>query len=60
MEHQIDISPKKAQLKEEYERLQKEYSKLVTERDDMEQYEGPRLEALYMESIGKHLYCLNE
>ena len=56
MEHQIDISPRKARLKEEYERLQKEYSKLVTERDDMEQYEGPRLEALYMESIGQLQY----
>ncbi len=56
MEHQIDISPRKARLKEEYERLQKEYSRLVSQRDDMEQYEGPRLEALYMEGIGQLQY----
>ena len=33
--NQIDISPRKLQLKEEYERLQKEYSELVARRDDM-------------------------
>lgn len=33
--NQIDFSPRKLQLKEEYERLQKEYSELVARRDDM-------------------------
>ena len=56
MDNQIDISPRKQQLKEEYERLQKEYSDLVTKRDDMLMYEGPRLEALYMDCIGQLQY----
>lgn len=55
MEYQIDISPKKAQLKEEYDRLQKEYADLVTERDDLD-LEGPKLEALYMETVGQLQY----
>jgi DnaJ domain. len=53
---QIDISPRKAQLKEEYERLQKEYSELVEKRDDMLYQEAPKLEAIYMESIGQLQY----
>jgi len=56
MDNQLDISPRKAQLKEEYERLQEEYTKLVMERDDMIGFEAPRLEALYMESIGQLQY----
>lgn len=56
MDYQIDISPRKAQLKEEYERLQKEYSELVAKRDDMLYQEAPRLEAIYMESIGQLQY----
>ena len=56
MDSQLDISPRKAQLKEEYERLQRVYSDLVTKRDDMQMYEAPRLEALYMESIGQLQY----
>lgn len=55
MEYQIDISPRKAQLREEYDRLQKEYADLVTERDDLD-LEGPKLEALYMETVGQHQY----
>ena len=56
MVNQIDISPRKKQLKEEYERLQQEYAVLVAKRDDMLSYEAPRLEALYMESIGQLQY----
>lgn len=55
MEYQIDISPRKAQLKEEYDRLEKEYADLVTERDDLD-LEGPKLEALYMETVGQLQY----
>lgn len=55
MNNQIDISPRKRQLKEEYERLQQEYSDLVAERDDLE-LEGPQLEALYMETVGQLQY----
>lgn len=54
--YQIDISPRKQQLKEEYDRLQKEYSELVARRDDMLFYEAPRLEALYMDAIGQLQY----
>ena len=49
MNRTIDISSRKKQLKEEYERLQQEYAVLVAERDDMQNFEGPRLTALYME-----------
>lgn len=52
MNTQIDISPRKKQLKEEYERLQLEYADLVAERDELENSEGPRLTALYMEAVG--------
>ena len=55
-ENQIDVSPIKQQLKEQYERFQKAYADLVAKRDDMLMYEGPRLEALYMESIGQLQY----
>ena len=55
MEYQIDISPRKAQLKEEYDRLQKQYADLVTERDDLD-LERPKLEALYMETVGQLQY----
>lgn len=53
--NQLDISPRKQQLKEEYERLQQEYSDLITERDDLE-LEGPKLEALYMDTVGQLQY----
>lgn len=56
MDYQIDISPRKQQLKEEYERLQKEYSELVARRDDLLFYEAPRLEAIYMDAIGQLQY----
>ena len=56
MDYQIDISPRTKQLKEEYERLQQIYTDLVTKRDEMLMYEAPRLEALYMESIGQLQY----
>ena len=52
MKNQIDVSPRKQQLKEEYERLQRKYAGLITKRDDLLLHEGPRLEALYMETIG--------
>ena len=39
MNTQIDISPRKKQLKEEYERLQLEYADLVAERDELENSE---------------------
>ena len=52
----IDISPRKKQLKEEYERLQMEYAALVAERDELENSEGPRLTALYMEAVGQLQY----
>jgi len=52
----IDISPRKRQLKEEYERLQLEYAVLVAERDEMQNSEGPRLTALYMETVGQLQY----
>ena len=54
-EFQIDISPRKQQLKDEYERLQQEYSELIAKRDEMLQREAPLLEALYMETIGQLL-----
>ena len=56
MNTQIDISPRKKQLKEEYERLQLEYAALVAERDELENSEGPRLTALYMETVGQLQY----
>ncbi len=56
MNSAIDISPRKKLLKEEYERLQQEYSELVGRREEMLNDEKPRLEALYMESIGQLLY----
>lgn len=56
MDSQIDISPRKQQLKEEYERLQKEYSDFVAKRDDLLFYEVPRLEAVYMDTIGQLQY----
>jgi hypothetical protein len=56
MTNQLDISPRKQQLKEEYERLQQVYSELITKRDDLLQHEIPRLEALYMDAIGQLQY----
>jgi hypothetical protein len=56
MNSAIDISPRKKQLKEEYERLQLEYAALVAERDELENSEGPRLTALYMEVVGQLQY----
>ena len=56
MTNQLDISPRKQQLKEEYERLQQLYSELITKRDDLLQHEIPRLEALYMDAIGQLQY----
>ena len=56
MNSAIDISPRKKQLKEEYERLQLEYAALVAERDELENLEGPRLIALYMEAVGQLQY----
>lgn len=53
MNNQIDISPRKKQLKEEYERLQQRYAELIAKRDDLLLHEGPRLEALYMDAIGQ-------
>ena len=55
MNNELDISPRKQQLKEEYDCLQQEYSDLVAERDDLEM-EGPQLEALYMETVGQLQY----
>lgn len=54
--NQLEISPRKQQLKEEYLRLQKEYTELVAKRDEMLLCEGPRLEAKYMEAIGQLQY----
>ena len=56
MNTQIDISPRKKQLKEEYERLQLEYAALVAERDELENSEEPRLIALFMEAVGQLQY----
>ena len=56
MNNSIDISPRKKQLKEEYERLQLEYADLVAERDELENSEGQRLTALYMEAVGQLQY----
>ena len=56
MNNSIDISTRKKQLKEEYERLQLEYADLVAERDELENSEGPRLTALYMEAVGQLQY----
>lgn len=39
----------------EYERLQKEYADVVTEREDLDA-EGPKLEALYMNTVGMLQY----
>ena len=43
-------------MQEEYERLQAEYSNLIAVRDEMVQVEAPRLEALYMETLGQLQY----
>lgn len=56
MNSAIDICPRKKLLKEEYERLQQEYAALVAERDELENSEGPRLTALYMEAVGQLQY----
>jgi len=56
MNKAIDISPRKKQLKEEYERLQLEYAELVAELDEMQNSEEPRLTALYMEAVGQLQY----
>ena len=56
MNNQIDISPRKQQLKDEYERLQRQYADLIAKRDDLLMQEGPRLEAIYMETIGQLQY----
>ena len=56
MNSAIDISPRKEQLKEEYERLQLEYAALVAERDELENSEEPRLIALFMEAVGQLQY----
>jgi hypothetical protein len=56
MNSAIDISPRKKLLKEEYERLQQEFAALVAERDELENSEGPRLTALYMEAVGQLQY----
>ena len=53
---QIEISPRKRQLKEEYERLQAEFTRLVAIREDMVHSESPYLESLYMEEIGQYKY----
>lgn len=55
-ERHIDISPRKKQLKEEYERLQQEYAALVAKRDNIQNYEGPNLVALFMETVGQLQY----
>ena len=54
--NQLTVSLKKRQLQEEYERLQAEYSNLIAVRDEMVQVEAPRLEALYMETLGQLQY----
>lgn len=56
MSNQLTISLMKKQLQEEYERLQAEYSNLIAVRDEMVQVEAPRLEALYMETLGQLQY----
>ena len=56
MNKAIDISPRKKQLKEEYERLQLEYAALVSKRGEMQNSEGPCLTALYMEAVGQLQY----
>ena len=56
MNTQIDISPRKQQLKEEYMRLQQLYTELIAKRDELLLREGPLLEAVYMEAIGQMQY----
>ena len=56
MKRDIDISPRKKQLKEEYEQLQKVYAELVIRREEMLLDEKPRLEAMYMDAVGELLY----
>ena len=58
MNNAMDISPRKQQLREEYERLQREYSDLIAKRDDLLLHDGPLLEAVYMETIGQLQYEL--
>jgi len=55
MNNEIDISPRKQQLKDEYESLQQEYADLVAEREDLD-LKGPKLEAMYMETVGQQQY----
>lgn len=52
---QIEISPGKEQLKKEHLRLQQTHAKLVARRDEMLSIERPRLETIYMGSIGQLL-----
>lgn len=56
MSNQLTISLRKKQLQEEYEHLQAVYSNLIAVRDEMVQVEAPRLEALYMETLGQLQY----
>ncbi len=56
MSNTIDINPRKQQLKEEYERLQRDYSDLIARRDDLLLHDGPLLETVYMETIGQLQY----
>ena len=56
MKRNIDISPRKKQLKDEYEQLQEVYAELVIRREEMLLDEKPRLEAMYMDAVGELLY----
>lgn len=56
MDIQLYISPRKQQLKDEYECLQRVYVNLVARRDELLLQERPQLEAVYMEKVGQLLY----
>lgn len=52
----IDISPERRKLQQQYNRLKKLFSELTEKRDAMDQYEGPKLCSVYLELIGQLEY----
>ena len=52
----IDISPERRKLQQQYNGLKKLFSELTEKRDAMDQYEGPKLCSVYLELIGQLEY----
>lgn len=52
----IELSPHEKELRKKLLELRKEYSELIIKRDEMTQYEGPKLSALYLKYVGSLQY----